>query len=80
MRFVSPRNRRKLTTVEMTPMIDVVFLLIIFFMTTAQFARQTRAEVDLWGDLMETEAGKTRAVFDRDRFHAVAGTAPLRER
>lgn len=28
-------------------MIDVVFLLIIFFMTTAQYAKITRAEVDL---------------------------------
>jgi biopolymer transport protein ExbD len=28
-------------------MVDVVFLLIIFFMTTAQFSRLTRAEVDL---------------------------------
>ncbi len=28
-------------------MIDVVFLLIIFFMTTAQFSRLTRADVDL---------------------------------
>ena len=28
-------------------MIDVVFLLIIFFMTTAQFAKMTRAEVSL---------------------------------
>ena len=28
-------------------MIDVVFLLIIFFMTTAQFARVTREEIDL---------------------------------
>jgi len=33
--------------VEITPMIDVVFLMIIFFMATAQFARMTRAEVDL---------------------------------
>lgn len=33
--------------VEITPMIDVVFLLIIFFMTTAQFVQMTRAEVDL---------------------------------
>lgn len=33
--------------IEITPMIDVVFLLIIFFMTTAQFARMTRAEVNL---------------------------------
>lgn len=28
-------------------MIDVVFLLIVFFLTTAQFARMTRADIDL---------------------------------
>ena len=33
--------------VELTPMIDVVFLLIIFFMVTAEFARNVRAEVEL---------------------------------
>ena len=32
---------------NLTPMIDIVFLLIIFFMTTAQFARLTREHVDL---------------------------------
>ena len=36
-----------MASVDMAPMIDVVFLLIIFFMTTAQFARLTRAEIDL---------------------------------
>jgi len=33
--------------VDITAMIDVVFLLIIFFMTTAQVARLTHTEVDL---------------------------------
>ena len=47
---------------EMTPMIDVVFLLIIFFMTTARFARETRADLELppeVGEQQETgeEAG-----------------------
>jgi len=32
---------------DLTPMIDVVFLLIIFFMTTARFAQITRADLDL---------------------------------
>ncbi len=44
------RNRRQVTrmiALEITPMIDVVFLLIIFFMTTAQFVAQTRAYLDL---------------------------------
>ena len=32
---------------DMTPMIDVVFQLIIFFMYTAQFAQVTRTPIDL---------------------------------
>ena len=47
MRFVHQRHPSRQLAVELTPMIDVVFLLIIFFLTTAQFARLTRAEVDL---------------------------------
>jgi len=46
MRF-SRKRRDKQLLLEITPMVDVVFLLIIFFMTTAQFARITRAEIDL---------------------------------
>lgn len=47
MRFGGNKSDRRMLFMELTPMIDVVFLLIIFFMTTAQFARMTRAEVDL---------------------------------
>ena len=47
MKFSSPKYRSRSVSVEITPMIDVVFLLIIFFMTTARFARLTRAEIDL---------------------------------
>jgi biopolymer transport protein ExbD len=31
----------------MTPMIDIVFQLLIFFLVTAQMAQQTRAQLDL---------------------------------
>lgn len=47
MRFVEPERRKRSINVELTSMIDVVFLLIIFFMTTSQFAKMTRAEVSL---------------------------------
>ena len=47
MKFARTRDRRRSIAVDITPMIDVVFLLIIFFMTTAQFAQLTKAEVDL---------------------------------
>ncbi|MHC5003429.1 MAG: ExbD/TolR family protein [Planctomycetota bacterium] len=42
-------------SVEITPMIDVVFLLIVFFLTTAQFVRLTRAEVELPEEAGEQE-------------------------
>ncbi|MDP6602089.1 MAG: biopolymer transporter ExbD [Phycisphaerales bacterium] len=44
--------------VEMTPMIDIVFLLIIFFMVAAQFAQQARLDLDLpreRGEQMESK-------------------------
>ncbi|MFG0257281.1 MAG: ExbD/TolR family protein [Phycisphaerales bacterium JB043] len=45
---LTPRQRvSRVPDVDITSMIDVVFLLIVFFMTTAQFARMTKAEVDL---------------------------------
>jgi biopolymer transport protein ExbD len=46
-KFGWARQRRDSITVDITPMIDVVFLLIIFFMTTAQYALLTRTELNL---------------------------------
>lgn len=40
-------HRRDLPRVELTPLIDVVFLLLIFFMVSTTFDKQTRLEVDL---------------------------------
>jgi biopolymer transport protein ExbD len=47
MRFGRRPHAERTLPVDITPMIDVVFLLIIFFMVTAQFARITRAELNL---------------------------------
>ncbi|MFG0328253.1 MAG: ExbD/TolR family protein [Phycisphaerales bacterium JB037] len=46
MRF-SPPNAKKRHGFDMTPMIDVVLQLIIFFMYTSQFAQMARTPVDL---------------------------------
>jgi len=46
MRFGRPRLAQE-ATFDLTPMIDVVLLLIIFFTLTAQFARTRQAPVDL---------------------------------
>ena len=44
----SPRKRKdRLLPVDMTPMIDIVFQLLIFFLTTAQLAMVSRSDLDL---------------------------------
>lgn len=45
--FRRPKRERDDATFDLTPMIDVVLLLIIFFMLTSQFAAADRARVDL---------------------------------
>jgi biopolymer transport protein ExbD len=47
MRLIRHQHPERVSPIELTPMIDVIFLLIIFFMATAQFAQLTRAELDL---------------------------------
>ena len=42
-----PRRRRPGAAIELTPLIDVVFLLLIFFMTSNVFARQSRLDITL---------------------------------
>ena len=47
MPFKRSQSRNNVPVVEMTPMIDIVFLLIIFFMVAAQFAQQAKVELNL---------------------------------
>jgi biopolymer transport protein ExbD len=46
---------------DMTPMIDVVFQLMIFFMYTAQFAQITRTPIDLPDEPGEEQAAQVAA-------------------
>lgn len=47
MQFRNSRSPNRSVAVDMTPMIDIVFQLLIFFLVTAQMAQQTRAQLDL---------------------------------
>ncbi len=47
MKFARDHRGERLLSMDITAMIDLVFLLIIFFMATAQFAKMTRAQLDL---------------------------------
>lgn len=53
MTFTRNRHPERIRPIEITPLIDVVFLLVIFFMVTAQFAQRTRADVELPRELGE---------------------------
>ena len=41
------RQRRDVVGVKLTPLIDVVFLLLIFFMVSTTFTRETKLSIDL---------------------------------
>ena len=47
MAFKNARSSNRSVVIDMTPMIDIVFQLLIFFLVTAQMAEQSRAQLDL---------------------------------
>jgi biopolymer transport protein ExbD len=58
--FKGSNSRVIIPIVELTPMIDIVFLLIIFFMVAAQFAQQAHVNLDLPNEVGEQKEGKTK--------------------
>jgi len=44
---IRPHRHKRNVLVDMTPLIDVVFLLLIFFMVSTTFDRQSQLKVDL---------------------------------
>lgn len=57
-----PRRRHN-TLLDMTPLIDVVFLLLIFFMVSTTFDKQTHLKVDLpEAGTVETAEGEEKRI------------------
>ena len=70
------RRGRHEASVELTPLIDVVFLLLIFFMVSTTFIRETQLKIDLpeaAGDLQEIEDDVIEVTVDRVGDYAVDG-------
>ncbi|MCB1686298.1 MAG: biopolymer transporter ExbD [Pseudomonadales bacterium] len=68
------RRGRQEATVELTPLIDVVFLLLIFFMVSTTFIRETQLKIDLpeaAGELQEIEDDVIEITVDRLGDYAV---------
>jgi biopolymer transport protein ExbD len=69
-----PRGNRAEATVELTPLIDVVFLLLIFFMVSTTFIRETQLKINLpeaSGELQEVEDNFIEVTVDRFGDYAV---------
>ena len=72
--MVKRRRGRHEATVELTPLIDVVFLLLIFFMVSTTFIRETQLKINLpeaSGELQEVEPGTIEITVDRSGDYAV---------
>lgn len=63
------RSEREQPDVNLTPLIDVVFLLLIFFMVSTTFERETQISVELpeaAGDALEAEPQVVEITIDRE--------------
>ncbi|TDJ41041.1 MAG: biopolymer transporter ExbD [Gammaproteobacteria bacterium] len=68
------RRRRNEVSIELTPLIDVVFLLLIFFMVSTTFIRETQLELELpeaSGELQQPEEQSIVITIAQDGTYAV---------
>jgi biopolymer transport protein ExbD len=67
-------RRRDDAGVDLTPLIDVVFLLLIFFMVSTTFIRETQLKIDLpeaGGELLEVDSEVIEITIDRRGDYSV---------
>ena len=70
------RKRRPDNGINLTPLIDVVFLLLIFFMVTTTFTKETRLLIDLPeanGEVADSSPATLELVIAKDGSYAVNG-------
>ncbi|MGI9251712.1 MAG: ExbD/TolR family protein [Pseudohongiellaceae bacterium] len=77
------RTNRTELAINITPLIDVVFLLLIFFMVTTTFSRETRLLVNLPeadGELAAEEEYPLEILVSRDGNYLINGRALVNNR
>jgi len=70
------RRGRHEANVELTPLIDVVFLLLIFFKVSTTFVRETQLKLELpeaSGEAQQVDPGTIEIVIDRQGEYSVSG-------
>lgn len=77
------RTKREELAINMTPLIDVVFLLLIFFMVTTTFSRETRLLVNLPeanAEAAESTPSQIEILVGRDGSYSINGRALVNSR
>ena len=77
------RAVREGLTINITPLIDVVFLLLIFFMVTTTFSRETRLMVNLPeadAELTNADVTSIEIIVARDGTYSINGRALINNR
>ena len=77
------RSHREELQINITPLIDVVFLLLIFFMVTTTFSKETRLLVNLPeanAEAAEAEGSQIEIVVSREGTYSINGRALVNSR
>lgn len=72
------RQRLGSVDINLTPLIDVVFLLLIFFMVSTSFTRETQLSVDLpeaQGQVVEVREDEIEILIDESGRYRINGQA-----
>ena len=70
------RSIRSDLSINVTPLIDVIFLLLIFFMVTTTFSRETRLLVNLPeanAELVESQSAQIEIIVAREGSYVING-------
>ena len=70
------RSRKPDSPINLTPLIDVVFLLLIFFMVTTTFTQETRLLISLpeaGGETVDAEPESLELTIDKEGNYALNG-------
>ncbi len=76
------RQKKQEVTVNLTPLIDVVFLLLIFFMVSTSFTRETQIELELPNasiEPLETKQESLEISIDKEGRYFVNGKGLVNE-
>ena len=78
MRQVHSKQESKVEDINLTPLIDTVFILLIFFLVTSSFTKESGIDVskegEVWIDNNKNEVNAVRSYVEREHAQNPEGT------